>query len=189
MVTRGALTSISETRSTPSSKCSRLSRISSMWRSRRNASRCALGSGCSVNARPSASPSAETIWFGLPTEASATNTTPSANTARWAVAVSSASRVLPIPPGPIKVRRRQDGLANILTIALSSSSRPTNEVGCNGNVLAGCVPLRLRWLVSACAGARIGIAVSAGRSTAPNARSEAFCASDRPFIPVISSRS
>ncbi len=43
-----------------------------------------------------------------------------------------ASRVLPIPPGPIKVNSRHAGSAKRSVISATSSARPMKDVGCGG---------------------------------------------------------
>src|SRR6185503_3745201 len=57
-------------------------------------------------------------------------------------AASSASRVLPIPPGPVSVSRRQVGVANKSTISASSSSLPMKGVIWAGKLEIG---IRHRW--------------------------------------------
>ncbi len=47
----------------------------------------------------------------------------------------SASRVLPVPPGPVSVSRRTVSAISRLLISSSSASRPTKRVGCDGRLL------------------------------------------------------
>jgi hypothetical protein len=52
-------------------------------------------------------------------------------------AARSARRVLPVPPGPVRVSRRTSARSRRTSIWGSSSSRPTNRVGCVGSGARG----------------------------------------------------
>ncbi|HYU57838.1 MAG TPA: hypothetical protein VEO00_07295, partial [Actinomycetota bacterium] len=54
-----------------------------------------------------------------------TNTTPSRNAETNPRAASTARRVFPVPPGPVRVTRRDDPTRS--RTAWSSAARPTND--------------------------------------------------------------
>src|SRR5258708_13567267 len=54
---------------------------------------------------------------------------PSENVARLCEVTSTASRVLPIPPGPTSVNKRQDGSSSSAPISSISCDRPIKGVG------------------------------------------------------------
>ncbi|OLT24032.1 hypothetical protein BJF79_45690 [Actinomadura sp. CNU-125] len=64
------------------------------------------------------------------TGASGTNQTPSGVSATWAAAISPARRVLPAPPGPVRVTSRCSRSSS--PTRRDSSSRPTKVVSCAG---------------------------------------------------------
>ena len=68
--------------------------------------------------------------------ASETKCAPSAKSARTARAASSARRVLPTPPGPVRVSSRTPSTRRRSTIARTSSSRPIVRFGDGGNPFA-----------------------------------------------------
>ena len=75
--------------------------------------------------------SSATTSSGSPTEASGTNATVS-NPASRSDAASMASRVLPTPPGPVRVTSRADGRSSRSPSAAASRSRPTIVVNGTG---------------------------------------------------------
>ena len=61
-------------------------------------------------------------------------------------ATSIARRVLPVPPGPLRVTRRTAGSSSRCRTSCTSRSRPMNDVGCEGRFagyLLGVAPDRL----------------------------------------------
>ena len=60
--------------------------------------------------------------------ASSTSTTPPGNSASRPVVASTASRVFPVPAGPVRVRRRTSASPSSARISRCSRLRPTNEV-------------------------------------------------------------
>ena len=73
-----------------------------------------------------------------PTGASGTNQTPSGIWSVTRAAASIASRVFPVPPGPVRMTSR-DSPSSLLT-RFSSSSRPTKLVSWAGRLLVRCGP-------------------------------------------------
>ena len=65
---------------------------------------------------------------GSRSAASETNRTPPDKRASARAAASSARRVFPMPPGPVRVRSRTPGSASVERICSSSRSRPINGV-------------------------------------------------------------
>ena len=89
-----------------SRRCSKLSRMRSDRRSRRNAW-IPSSTGCApVSRTAKAWAMAEATCVGSWTGASATNQTPSGKSAAMSCATRMASRVLPTPPGPVSVTSR-----------------------------------------------------------------------------------
>ena len=82
---------------------------------------------------PSASARAGTRKAGEFCWASGTKQTPSAKRSMTRVATSTARRVLPMPPGPMMVSRRQFGSNSSSPRAVNSPTRPMNGVGQTGN--------------------------------------------------------
>jgi hypothetical protein len=129
-------------RSSPTSgmagnRCSQLSRTSS----RRHSASTVLSSSGSGRSPRSPTPSPCAIAFGTSTGsrigARSTQTTPSAKSGTSAVATAMARRVLPTPPGPVRVRSRvpaapSAGRSNAHASA-TSSSRPTSGVRGRGS--------------------------------------------------------
>src|SRR5580692_521441 len=77
-----------------------------------------------------------TAWgtsIASPTGASGTNQTPSGISSVSRAAASMASRVFPVPPGPVRMTSR-DSPSSLLT-RFSSSSRPTKLVSWAGRLL------------------------------------------------------
>ena len=71
--------------------------------------------------------------------ASSTNQTPSGKSSCTRRATCIESRVLPIPPGPVRVTRRVPGRRTSSATAVVSFSRPRNAVGCTGRLCAYCL--------------------------------------------------
>ena len=63
--------------------------------------------------------------------ASSTQHTPAGKDSRADLAAARASRVFPVPPGPVRVSRR--ARATACTMSLSSLSRPTSGVSRTGS--------------------------------------------------------
>ena len=90
----------------------------------RNARRVSLSpSVCAIVGRTSA---------GSAIGASATKNTPCGKSSTSSAAAWSASRVLPVPPGPVSVSRRTSSRRSCSAIAASSRSRPISGVGWTG---------------------------------------------------------
>src|SRR5215831_8143110 len=75
---------------------------------------------------------AEASELGELTEASETKYALCMKLATRLAAASIARRVLPVPPGPTSVNRRQAGLSNRSAIWANSSVLPTKDVGWDG---------------------------------------------------------
>ena len=120
--------------------CSKLSSTSSVLRPRRCSTSRSSG-GSFPTSTPSATVIADGTRFGSATASSAMKKTPSGNVSSSSAASCSARRVLPVPPGPVRVRRRV--LARRRR-APSISSRPTNVVGWTGRLFG--LPSRVRKL-------------------------------------------
>ncbi len=103
---RGQAARRSVTSGAASSTCSQLSRSSSACRSRRNARSPATSGRPPASRTPSTPATAEATRAGSRTGARGTNQTPSGKAPATSSATRSASRVLPTPPGPVRVSRR-----------------------------------------------------------------------------------
>ena len=66
--------------------------------------------------------------------ASATKKTPSSNSSKSSAATCKPRRVLPMPPGPVRVSRRTSSSRKRPRTSLSSRSRPTSGVGWAGRL-------------------------------------------------------
>ena len=116
-------------------KCSQLSTTSNRCLApRKRSTACAEASPVSGTI-PSDSMIAVGTSCGRPTPASDTRCAPSAKSASKARAASSASRVLPTPPGPVSVSSRTELARSRSPIAASSSSRPMVRFGGPGKPL------------------------------------------------------
>jgi len=150
-------------------RCSQLSKTKSVF----------LGLRCSrsisVSERPGASrtSSAEATACGTrsgsESEANSTSHSPSSNPSTRSLATSSASRVLPQPPGPVSVSKRV--AASSFLTSVISCSRPTKLVSWSGRLLEGRCEVRTR-------GAGTRGSGSSPRSTRSRALSEERGASD-----------
>ena len=119
-----------------SSTCSKLSSTSSVARSWQ-ATRARLGKSATVmseNPKPSAI--AEAARAASPAAASGTKTTRAASSAAVARAISSARRVFPTPPGPMRVTRRRARPSSHWRTICSSASRPRSGVNGTGSAVA-----------------------------------------------------
>ena len=145
-----------------SGSCSKLSRTRRTLRSRRKPARCS-NKGMS---RESCSPSCWAIDDGTSAAsriaASATKCTPSGNSSTTMVANSIASRVLPLPPGPVSVSSRLP--ASNRRSSVSSCSRPTKLVSGRCRVCRT-VPVGRR-LLSSVPTAPVGAIISCRASSA-----------------------
>jgi hypothetical protein len=136
--TPGARRSSSASAPAASPSCSRLSSTSSSSRPVRWSASSSSGSRGTASDTPSARARSATTrsaassrWAGLvPTND--TNTTPSGWRSSRAAATSSASRVLPMPPGPTRVTSRHVGSSSRSRRRASSGSRPTSVVSGRG---------------------------------------------------------
>jgi hypothetical protein len=125
----------------PSRRCSQLSRTSSnsVWARSREM--------VSVRGRPGSSliimacATACGTRAGSETGASSTHQTPSPNSDASREATASASRVLPLPPGPVRVSSRTFPVRSSSSSA-TSRSRPTKLVNCSGILPCGGSPDR-----------------------------------------------
>ena len=81
-----------------------------------------------VSAKPSASAIAAATRSASTIGASSTSTTPSGNSSPRPAVASIARRVLPVPPAPVRVRRRTSARLSSARISRSSRLRPTKEV-------------------------------------------------------------
>ncbi len=130
-VSLGAERRRSATTGAPATTCSKLSRTSSAWRSRRCSLTRSIGGRCGAS-RPSEPAIADATRSASVTGASGTNQVPSGYRSTQSPARASDSRVLPVPPGPVSVRRR---VRSRSATALSTSRRPTKVVSCGGRLL------------------------------------------------------
>ena len=118
----------SATSGAASTTCSKLSSTSSRRLSRRNTASCASSGSVPVSRKGKACAMAETTRSGLVMGARSTNQIPSENASTRLVATWRARRVLPTPPGPVKVSRRISSWRSRSTSTATSRSRPTSGV-------------------------------------------------------------
>ena len=116
-----------------STTCSTLSRTSSMRRSPSAITTFSASGGSPVSLIPSACAIAGITWSGSSTGARSTNAMPSGNAASTARAAATASRLFPMPPGPVIVTSRCSSSMSIRVTASSSSSRPSSRVSGDGS--------------------------------------------------------
>ena len=109
-----------------SSTCSRLSRTSSVRRPRRWRTSASVARCREVSLRPSVEAIVGATRPGSTIGASSTNTV--SRDRPSPVVASTASRVLPVPGGPVSVRSRTSARPSRARISRSSFSRPTKEV-------------------------------------------------------------
>ncbi len=129
---RGAAASRSPASVAWSRTDSKLSRISSAFRSSSSAATDA--SGRSADSCGNRSVAATVATRLGPDGASGTNPTPSANREATRRPASSARRVLPTPPGPVSVTSRGSGWVSNRTSSSSCSPRPTKSLTGAGTV-------------------------------------------------------
>ena len=117
-----------------STRCSQLSRTSRTSRSRRCSTTSSMyGSACHSR-MPNTSATAWMTRAGSLTAASSTSHTPSRYAPISDEAASIASRVLPVPPGPVRVRARAPCRSR--SIWRTSRSRPTKLLSWTGRLCA-----------------------------------------------------
>ena len=114
----------------PSSRCSQLSRTSSVSRGASQPSTVSSLDRPWRSPRPSAAAIARATMAGSVTGTRSTYQAPSAYRPATSVTTLSASRVLPTPPGPTAVTRRC--AASAAASSARSATRPTNEVNGRG---------------------------------------------------------
>ena len=120
--TRGPAARSSATGRVAAPSCSRLSSTSRIERSRidwRTSSAAGSSSACAT---------VGSTRSGSVTLERSTKTAPSRSSGAIACATASASRVLPVPPGPVSVTSRTSSRRSIASTAAISSLRPTSEV-------------------------------------------------------------
>ena len=122
----GAPASSSASMGAASSTCSRLSRTSSVRRPRRWTTSASVARCREVSLRPSVEAIVVATRPGSTIGASSTNTV--SRDRPSPVVASTASRVLPVPAGPVSVRSRTSARPSSARISRSSFSRPTKEV-------------------------------------------------------------
>jgi hypothetical protein len=121
--------------------CSRLSRISSHRSPPNHSASACSGDPAPPRLAPTARATASSTRPGSVTAASGTNTTPAANRSPSRSPTATASRVLPIPPGPVSVTSRAWPTA--AAVCSRSLSRPMNEVTGNGRLVARSAGVRI----------------------------------------------
>ena len=120
------------TSSTSGRSCSRLSRTRSSLFSRRN-SPTASSSDALLSATSKVWAIAAASNRGSRTAARSTKTAPSRSSCPSSSAAASARRVLPVPPGPVRVTSRTSSRRSSAVIAATSSRRPRSGVGGAGS--------------------------------------------------------
>ena len=115
-----------------STTCSRLSRMSSHRSSPKWSTRACSGEAAPAISAPTSRPIAPRSPSGLVTDSSGTNATPAGKPSAVRSPTASASRVLPIPPGPVSVTSRASGLRMRPVTSSIACSRPTSDVVATG---------------------------------------------------------
>jgi hypothetical protein len=147
----GARCSRSATTPAASRSCSRLSSTSSSSRPARWSASSSSGSRGTARETPSAAARLATTTSAASSGRAGTVPTNDTNAvpSRWRpplpAATSTASRVLPIPPGPTRVTSRQAGSSSSSCSLASSRSRPTRVVGGCGRSRPGRAAGPGRW--------------------------------------------
>ncbi len=120
--------------------CSKLSTTSSVGRSRNRSTSAAFGERPPETFTASACAIAGTTSAGSVTAASETNATEPSNAGASRRASAIASRVFPIPPGPVSVTMRSPSPRMSAATSSSSRSRPTSDVSGSGSgsVVSSC---------------------------------------------------
>jgi hypothetical protein len=116
-----------------SSTCSRLSRTSSQAPSPSCSTRASGGASVPARSTPTARAMPASTSAGWVTPASGTNTAPAAKSVANRPPAANARRVLPIPPGPVRVTSRTSGQATRPATSSMAPSRPTSEVVARGS--------------------------------------------------------
>ena len=119
-----------------SATCSKLSSTSSTRPSPMKSSTRSMCGRSPVSRRPSVRAIADWTSRASASGTRSTRYTPPSNTSSRLAATSSASRVLPVPPGPVRVSRRTgaDDDSSCWRALSNSRSRPTSGVGCAGKL-------------------------------------------------------
>ena len=123
---------------------SKLSRTSRRSLSRRNAASRALAGSSPVSWTPNTAATVGRTRFGSASGARSTKRTPSINAPAAAAAASRARRVLPTPPGPVRVTSGTSSRMTNATIAASSFRRPIKRVRGSGSVIPASSPRSIR---------------------------------------------
>ena len=116
-----------------STTCSKLSSISSSARSPTASCTASLSGWSARSGTFSAWAMAGSTSAGSRSGASATNTTPSPKSDFNASATARATRVLPTPPGPVRVSKGTPGSRSSPQISARTSSRPISGVRVTGS--------------------------------------------------------
>ena len=103
-----------------------------MTRSRSFSARYAASSCPAVSFTPSVCAICGRTSSGSVIAASVTKNTPCGKSSTSSAAAWSASRVFPVPPGPVSVTARTSDRRRSSTTSATSRSRPTSGVGCTG---------------------------------------------------------
>ena len=130
---RGATAINSATNDAALMTCSKLSRISKSCLSRSPSCRLAATPRPAISRTPNVSAMTSGTWVGSLTD-SGTKKAPCSNSSTTSAAICSASRVLPIPPGPVSVTSRVSTRRSSCRPCSSSRSRPISAVGCAGRL-------------------------------------------------------
>ncbi len=130
---RGLARSKSPTSGAASSTCSKLSRMSRTLRSRTKSSNRSAGVRWPASWSPIAPTMADATSAGSVTGSRATKNAPSGYSSATSAATWRLSRVLPVPPGPVSVSRRERPRRS--RASATSRSRPTKVVSCVGRLL------------------------------------------------------
>ena len=110
-------------------RCSQLSSTISTCRSPRCSAIVSVTSCPSRSCAPRPPATVSATIAGSSTGASSTQHTPWENEARAAPATASASRVLPVPPGPVRVSKRLRGQGGHHVAELAAAVRPSERAG------------------------------------------------------------
>ena len=137
MHSRGAAASRAARSGAASKTCSQLSNTSKSCRSARYARRRSATGRWPAPRTPRRSAIVGTTSSGSRMGVRSTKAIPSAKSAVTIRALSRATRVLPTPAGPVRVRRRTSPRRTMATTAATSCSRPTNGVAGSGSGAPG----------------------------------------------------
>ena len=121
-----------------SSRCSQLSSTRTSDRERRASPSVSMSGRFFSSVTPTTVATRETTRSGLETSDSSAYRAPSGNSAATLASTRSASRVLPMPPGPVSVTIRPSNTS--LRTSTSSCSRPTKLLSSAGSPGAAVVP-------------------------------------------------